>query len=225
MKLHIIECSSTLPFSELISTLIMSKSFKNSEYSLLNIKYDDTSFLSTFYQEVKRQEKSIDLNGEENIFSFNYYVHQNFSFHVIKNRLFLVINEPNKYSKNLIEFLNSVFRLKLSFKTKKIDLDNFIKKASNLTHFQILKARFNEISLSKNSKGSLEVTSSTNALNDFKRVFGEVYYDLSRIKVTFFDETTYHLELSKNGLIFLSKHNDTSVNSTMKILNLLFFDQ
>ena len=224
MKLHIIECSSTLSFSDLVSTLIMSKKYKNRECSLLNIKYDDTSFLSTFYQEVKRQEKSIDLNGEENIFSFNYYVHQNFSFHSIKNRVFLIINEPNKYSKNLLEFLNSIFRLKLSFKTKKIDLNNFVKKAENLSQFQILKARFNEISLSKNSKGSLEVTSSTNALLDFKRVFGDIYYDLSRVKVTFFDEITYHLELSKNGLIFLSKHNESSVRSTFKILNLLFFD-
>lgn len=224
MKLHIFECSTTLNFPELISIILKSKSDNNHSSTLLNIKYDDFSFVSTFYQEVKRFEKSIDLNGDENTYTFNYYIHQSFSFHYISKRLFLIINEPNKYSKNLIEFLNSIFRLKLSFKTKKIDLNNFIKKAEYLTNFQILKARFNEISLSKNSKGSLEVTSSTNALKDFKHVFGDVYYDLSRIKVTFYDETTYHLELSKNGLIFLSKYSDSSLKSTLKILNLLFFD-
>ncbi|KYQ83291.1 hypothetical protein AWW72_14790 [Acinetobacter sp. NRRL B-65365] len=224
MKLHIFECSSTLSFSELISILIKSKSENNFECSLLNIKYDDNSFLSTFYREVKRHEKTVDLNGDENIFTFNYYIYQNFSFHLIKSRIFLIIHEPNKYSKNLIEFLSSIFKLKLSFKTKKIDLNNFIKKASNLPQFQILKARFNEISLSKSSKASLEVTSSNNALIDFQNVFGNIYYDLARIKVTFFDESTYHLELSKNGLIFFSKHDDSSLKSTFKILNLLFFD-
>lgn len=224
MKLHIFECSSTLSFSDLISILIKSKSGNGLGCSLLNIKYDDTSFLSTFYQEVKRHEKTVDLNGDENIFTFNYYIHQNFSFHFIKSRIFLIIQEPNKYSKNLIDFLSSIFKLKLSFKTKKIDLNNFIQKAEKLPQFQILKARFNEISLSKNSKASLEVTSSNNALIDFKNVFGNIYYDLARIKVTFFDENTYHLELSKNGLIFFSKHHDSSLKSTFKILNLLFFD-
>lgn len=224
MKFHIFECSSTLNFSELTSILLKSKSEKAFECSLINIKYDDNSFLSTFYQEVKRHEKTIDLNGDENIFTFNYYIHQNFSFHYIEKRIFLIVHEPNKYSKNLIDFLSSIFRLKLSFKTKKINLNNFIKKANNLNNFQILKARFNEISLSKSSKGSLEVTSSNNALTDFKNVFGDIYYDLARIKVTFFDENTYHLELSKNGLIFFSKHNDSSLKSKLKVLNLLFFE-
>lgn len=224
MKFHIFECSSTLDFSELISILLKSRSLNSLESSLLNIKYDDISFISTFYQEFKRYEKSIDINGDESIFTFDYHIHQNFSFHFIKGRLFLIIYEPNKYSKNLIEFLNSIFRLKLAFKTKKIDLDSFIQKTSHLSNFQVHKARFNEISLSKNSKGSLDVTSSNNALLDFKQVFGEIYYDLSKVKVSFFDEITYHLELSKNGLICLSKHNNSGLKVTLKLINLLFFD-
>lgn len=223
MKFHIFECSSNLNFSEISSNLINFKSNSLNLEKLLHIKYDDYSFLATFYQELKRTEQSIDINGKESIFTFDYYIHQNFSFHHINHRLFLIIYEPNKYSKNLIEYLNNIFKLRLSFKNKKIDLNNFIIKGDKLGQFQILKARFNEVSLSKNSKASLEVTSSSNAITDFKKVFGDIYYDLAKIKISYFDEQIYILELSKNGLICLSRHNEATLKLATKLIILLFF--
>ena len=221
MKLHIIECNSNLIFKELIPVLLNAEPKPSS--GLINIKYDDYSFVATYYLELKRSEKSVDFQGKETLITFDYYIYQNFSFHLISDRLFLVVNEPNKHSKNLLEFILSVCRLKISFKTKKIDLNYFIKKGSNLSQFQVLKARFNELSLSKHSKGSLEITSTHNAIVDFKNVFGEVYYDLSKIKVSFFDEFIYNVELSKTGLICLSRHSENGMSASVKLIKLLFF--
>lgn len=223
MKFHVFECTSNLRFNELISLIIDFKPNNFGAEKIINTKYDDYSFIATFYQELKRTEQSTDINGNEKIFTFDYFLHQNFSFHNINNRIFFIIYEPNKFSKNLIEYLNSIFRLNLSFKTRKIDLKNFISKGYKLDQFKVFKARFNEISISKNSKASLEVTSSNNAIYDFENLFGNIYYDLSKIKISFFDEQIYNLELSKNGLIFLSRYNDASIKLSTKLIELLFF--
>lgn len=222
MKFHIFECSTTISFNQLSSLLTDSHSIYSSK-KIFNIKYDDYSFLATFYQEFKRTEQSKDIDGKEKLFTFDYFLHQNFSFHYINNRIFFIIYEPNKYSKYLIEYLNSIFKLKLSFKTKKIDLKNFLSKGYKLDQFKIFKARFNEISISKNSKASLEVTSSVNAIYDFENLFGNIYYDLSKIKISFFDEQVFNIELSKNGLIFLSRYNEASLKLSTKLIELLFF--
>lgn len=218
MKFHIIECGLNISFKEAIH-LFLNDSKKN----LVNVKYDDFTFVGTFFKEMKRTEKSIDINGKETFISFDYYLYQSFSLHSINDRVFLVINEPNKYSKNLLEYFSSTLRLKISFKDRKINLNNFIIKASGASKFQVLKARFNELAISKHSKGSIEVTSTQNAITDFKNVFGDIYYDLSKIKVTYFDEQNYNLELTKNGLIILSKHTDNGLHTTVKLIRLLFF--
>ncbi len=218
MKFHIIECDLKITFKEFVSILV-----KGNINNFLNIKFDDFTLTATFYKEMKRTEKTIDKDGNEVQISFDYYLYQNFSFHYIGNRLFLVINEPNKYTKYFLEFVHSSFRLKISFKNKQIDLKNFINKAKALNQFQVLKARFNELPLSKNSKGSLEVTSTENAILDFEKIFGDIYYDLAKVKFSYFDESTYTIELSKNGLIFASKNSDLRLKTVSKLITLLFF--
>jgi len=219
MKFHIIECKSELIFEDIISVLM-----KRNINHFLNVKFDSLTLTATFYKEMKRLEKTVDRDGKESLISFDYYLYQNFSFHNMNNRLFLVIHEPSKYTKYFLEFIHTSFGLKLSFKNKKIDLKKFINKAESLNQFQVLKARFNELSLSKNSKGSLEVTSTENAILDFEKIFGDIYYDLAKIKFSYFDESTYTIELSKNGLIIASKHSDLRLKMVSKLIALLFYD-
>ncbi|MCU4420437.1 hypothetical protein [Acinetobacter lwoffii] len=218
MKFHIIECNSKITFEEFISTLV-----KDSIDHFLNIKFDNITLTATFYKEIKRTEKTVDKDGKENLISFDYYLYQGFSFHNINNRLFLVVNEPNKHTKHFLEFIHSIFRMKISFINKQIDLKSFIVKAKKLNHFHVLKARFNELPLSKNSKGSLEVTSTENAILDFEKIFGDIYYDLAKVKFSYLDEVTYTIELSKNGLIFASKNSELRLKTVSKLIALLFF--
>ncbi|MDA4853373.1 hypothetical protein PGK05_04240 [Acinetobacter baumannii] len=218
MKFHIIECNLKITFDEFFS-VIAKENFNN----FLNIKFDQTTLVATFYKEVKRAEKTIDKDGNEALISFDYYLYQDFSFHHINDKFFLVINEPSKYTKYLLEHFNNILRMKILFKNKQINLKNFISKAKSLNQFQILKARFNELSLSKSSKGSLEVTSTQNAISDFEKIFGDIYYDLSKVKISYFDEHTYIIELSKNGLIIASRHADLRLKTVSKLISLLFF--
>ena len=103
MKFHIIECNSKITFEEFISTLV-----KDSIDHFLNIKFDNITLTATFYKEIKRTEKTVDKDGKENLISFDYYLYQGFSFHNINNRLFLVVNEPNKHTKHFLEFIHSI---------------------------------------------------------------------------------------------------------------------
>ncbi|MDV7590762.1 hypothetical protein R4572_08070 [Acinetobacter baumannii] len=217
MKFHFIECNLKITFDELYS-VIANQNFND----FLNIKFDQNTLVATFYKEVKRAEKTIDKNGKELLISFDYYLYQEFSFHHINGRFFLVISEPNKYTKYLLEYFNSILRMKILFKNKQINLKDFVNKAKNLNQFQILKARFNELSLSKSSKGSLEVTSTQNAILDFEKIFGDIYYDLSKVKISYFDEHIYTIELSKNGLIIASRHADLRLKTISKLISLLF---
>lgn len=218
MKFHIIECNFKITFDQLIAVLIKENSDK-----FLNVKFDQNIMSATFYKEMKRAEKTIDKDGKETLVSFDYYLYQDFSFHIINNRFFLVINEPNKYTKYFIEFISSCLKLKVSFKTKQINLKNFLVKAKELNQFQVFKARFNELPLSKNSKGSLDVSSTANAILDFESIFGDIYYDLSKIKFSYFDEFVHTIELSKNGLIVLSKNSDVRIKSVSRLITMLFF--
>ena len=163
MKFHIFECNLKITFDQLITFLI-----KENIDKFLNVKFDQNTLSATFYKEMKRAEKTIDKDGKEIIVSFDYYLYQDFSFHTINNRFFLVINEPNKYTKYFIEFISSCLKMKVSFKTKQINLKNFLVKAKELHQFQVFKARFNELPLSKNSKGSLDISSTVNAILDFE---------------------------------------------------------
>lgn len=218
MKFYIFECNFKITFDQLIAILIKENSDK-----FLNVKFDQNILSATFYKEMKRAEKTIDKDGKETLVSFDYYLYQDFYFHTISNRFFLVINEPNKYTKYFIEFISSCLKMKVSFKTKQINLKNFLVKAKELNQFQVFKARFNELPLSKNSKGSLEVTSTQNAISDFEKIFGVIYYDLSKVKISYFDEHTYVIELSKNGLIIASRHADLRLKTVSKLISLLFF--
>ena len=94
MKFHIFECNLKITFDQLITFLI-----KENIDKFLNVKFDQNTLSATFYKEMKRAEKTIDKDGKEIIVSFDYYLYQDFSFHTINNRFFLVINEPNKYTK------------------------------------------------------------------------------------------------------------------------------
>lgn len=188
----------------------------------MNIQYDEIYLTATFYKKMERIEKTIDRDGKETIISFDYYLYQDFSFHYIEDRLFLVINEPNRYTKYFIEFINTVLRMKVTMKNKSINLNRFISRAKELKQFQVLKARFNELALSQYSKGSLEVTSTKNAIMDFEKIFGNIYYDLSKVKISYFDEYIYIVELSKTGLVFLSKHSNVQKKTTRKLIDLLY---
>ncbi|GEM_PF-4867912 len=218
MKFHIFECNFKITFDELVAILI-----KPNSDNFLNIKFDQTTLIATFYKEMKRAERTIDKDGKETFFSFDYYLYQDFSFHAINNRFFLVVNEPNKYTKYFIEFISSCLKMKVSFKTKQINLKKFLVKAKDLNQFQVYKARFNELPLSKNSKGSLEVSSTVNAILDFESVFGDIYYDLSKIKFSYFDEFVHTIELSKSGLIVLSKNTDVRIKTVLRLITMLFF--
>ena len=113
--------------------------------------------------------------------------------------------------------------MKVSFKTKQINLKNFLVKAKELPQFQVFKARFNELPLSKNSKGSLDISSTVNTILDFDSIFGDIYYDLSKIKFSYFDEFVHTIELSKNGLIVLSKNTDVRIKTVSRLITMLFF--
>lgn len=217
MKFHIFECNFKIKFDQLIAVLIKENSDK-----FLNVMFDQNILSATFYKEMQRAEKTIDKDGNETLVFFDYYLYQDFSFHIINNRFFLVINEPNKYTKYFIEFISYCLKMKVSFKTKQINLKNFLIKSKELSQFQVFKARFNELPLSQNSKGSLDISSTVNAILDFESIFGDIYYDLSKIKFSYFDEYIYTIELSKNGLIIVSKHSNFQMQTVSKLITLLY---
>lgn len=218
MKFHILECSFKITFDELVSDLV-----NENINSFINIKFDSATLTATFYKEMKRVEKTIDKDGKETLISFDYYLYQDFYFHKMDGRLFLIVNEPNKYTKYFIDFISSCFKTKISFKNKKINLKNFMIKARDLNQFKVFKARFNELPLSKSSKGSLDVSSTQNAILDFESIFGDIYYDLSKIKFSYFDEFVHTIELSKNGLIVISKNTDVRIKTVSRLIKMLFF--
>ncbi|MGR2823979.1 hypothetical protein FY048_00295 [Acinetobacter sp. 1124_18A] len=218
MKFHIWECSFKITFDELIADLI-----KENINNFLNIKFDSSILTATFYKEMKRVEKTIDKDGKETLISFDYYLYQDFYFYKIDDRLFLVINEPNKYTKYFVDFISSCLKTKIAFKNKQINLKNLMVKARELNQFQVFKARFNELPLSKNSKGSLDVSSTQNAILDFESIFGDIYYDLSKIKFSYFDEFIHTIELSKSGLIVISKNTDVRIKTVSRLIKILFF--
>lgn len=204
MKLQIIECKTHLTLKEL--SKVLSSIEPLDKYKLIDKNFYNKTFEAVYYQEYLRQEKFVDLDGKEKIIDLVHYINQKFTFTEVDSRLFLILYEPSRYSKYLHEYLNKIFGLRLSYSTKKLMLNDIVVNLSKFDNLNIIKARFNEVSLNKHSKCSLEITSSKNALIDFANTFGEAYYDLAKIKVTFFYETKITLEIYKNGNIIISKN-------------------
>ena len=204
MKLQIIECKTELTINEVSNVISSIKPFD--KYKLIDKNFYNKTFEAVYYQEHFRPEKIVDSDGKENIINLVHYINQKFIFTEIDSRLFLIVYEPSRYSKYLHEYLNKIFGLKISYSTKKLMLNEIITNLSKFDNLVILKARFNEISLNKHSKCSLEITSTKNALVDFANTFGQVYYDLAKIKVSFFYKTKITLEIYKNGNVIISKN-------------------
>ncbi|WP_202740596.1 hypothetical protein [Acinetobacter sp. 'aerobic (ED)'] len=214
-----------ISFGSFLELFLSKNSIRSKEdEAILKIDYDDYKLNGTFFQKILLKEPTNNPYDDIGYVEFEYFIKQNFFFIKNNDKNFLVIINPNKFTKNFYNYLDSLTGLHLIFKDKKINLNKLIDE--NLKNFKhkIIKAKFNSVVLSESSKATIEIASSQNAINDFTNTFGNTYYEINKVKIILSDKkyTELDLDISKTGLIQTSKLNSINENEIINIINLLY---
>ena len=192
--------------------------------SITNLSFDDNFLQGTYLKKIIQKEPTNNPFIEENYIEFEYFVNQ--QFYLIKNnsRFFLVIINPTKYTKLFYAYLDDLSGLNLILKDKHININHMIKKNLSDTKYRIIRAKFCAVTLSETSKATIEISSSINAVNDFIKTFGDIYYEISKAKFIIYNENNNDLDLdiSKTGLIQIAKFNLINEINILKIINIIF---
>lgn len=204
----------------------LSKNNKNSSESefIKNLSFDDTFLQGTYLKKILQKEPTNNPYIEDNYIEYEYFVNQSFYLITYNLRYFLVVLNPTKHTKNFYSYLDELSGLDFIFKDKIININQLIEHNLSDKHYKIIRAKFCSVALSESSKATIEISSSTNAINDFIKTFGDIYYEISKAKLVLSTEKYKDLDLdiSKTGLIQTSKLNSINVNEIKKLLEILY---
>lgn len=192
--------------------------------SITNLSFDDNFLQGNYFKKFLQKEPTNNPFTKENYIEFEYFANQH--FYLIKNdsRNFLVIINPTKYTKFFYSYLDEISGLKLILKDKSININDIIDQNFTEGSYQVLRAKFCSVTLSETSRATIEISSSSNAINDFINTFGNIYYEIAKVKIVISNEIykNLDLEISKTGLIQISKFNSISLNDIKRIIKILY---
>jgi hypothetical protein len=175
---------------------------RTQELGISEIDFDDFSFSGSFFKKIKVKETFLNPFGKEECYEYDYYFSQAFNIYCINEKSYLVIMSPQRSLKYFYEYLHSIFKHGFYIDNHKLDLNKVINKLELNPNFKILKAKFNEVSLSTNSKANVEIISNLNAVKDFGIRFGQTHHQLCKVKMSYtFDKQNINMEISQNGSI------------------------
>ncbi|MCL6232808.1 MULTISPECIES: hypothetical protein [Acinetobacter] len=192
--------------------------------SLTNLSFDDNFLKGTYYKKILQKESTNNPFVAENYIEFEYFVNQQFYLIQNESRYFLVIINPTKYTKNFFSYLDELSGLNLILKDKHINIESMIEKNLTNISYRIIRAKFSAVTLSETSKATIEISSTTNAINDFINTFGNIYHIISKAKIILSTQkhTDLDLDISKTGLIQISKLSSLNENDILHIINIIY---
>ncbi|WP_125268753.1 hypothetical protein [Acinetobacter soli] len=226
MKIFIQEFSlNNIKFPEFLDFFVSKNSeLSEKERSINNLRYDDFILSGNFFQKIILKEETNNPYGEKSFIEYEYFINQEFYLVNHSSKYYLVIINPSKFSKNFYSYFDNIVGLKLILKDKKIDINHLLEFNLKDINYKLVKAKFSSVALSKNSKATIEIISSSNAIEDFKNNFGEVYYEINKIKILMHMKkyNNLDLEISRSGLIQSTLLKSIHDNDILELLDLLF---
>jgi hypothetical protein len=194
-----------------ISDKIRNSSFNNENGFGFEMFSQKDDFISAKYTEqFQYRESYIDPYGEENIVESTRFKHVEFDLKKLFSGVYLLrlVNSP-KSSTQFFLNLKKIFNTFLSVSDISIDIEKFMSElgeSERLKQFRIKQIVVSGITLNRHSRSKIEVTSTLNALEDFKEYYPSNKYVLDKIKCSFrIAGADIAMEIRKTGTIAHSK--------------------
>ncbi|MDT8624141.1 hypothetical protein RRW91_13755 [Klebsiella grimontii] len=181
--------------------------------------YEENTISSKYIERVELNEIIIDPYGNETEFNHFKYIQFKFWFcKTQKNNFILVIESPPRSIKSFISNIIKTTQADFNVSCINIRIDDFIQCIT--PHFErvkVHKAKLKDLTFSKTTSGTLELESSSDAIEEINNIFKNAKFTIDKVKLnvkTFSGFET--LEVNTNGSINFSEDMFKEIFSTVE---------
>ncbi|WP_336938101.1 hypothetical protein [Acinetobacter modestus] len=223
IKLNFFRVSSIDDFGMFTRNLANNSSKKiEDKNGFQTISFDEKHFSGTFFDKNIYRNEIIGIDNEKKEIYYEYFNIINFTFLLEDKNTYLVLSNPPRSIRSLLEFFANEKTFNLNINTIELNLEKFSNCFINEFYFQILKVKFTNIHISKESIATIDIISSSNALTDFKDVFTSPSFKFKKIKFSYDNNhEKIIIEATNNGAISITEnfYNESETRDLAKIIN------
>ncbi|XUO85974.1 hypothetical protein RVM26_10000 [Halomonas sp. KM072] len=212
IKVKVVKCVLDISLKQLIEKLSGLAELSSQSSLISLIEYSETSVSAVYVEKVVMREKIIDIHGEETEIDVVRYPRYQFELHQFDEKggcLLLILNPPRSL-KILVDFLIQVTNGHVFFKELKLSVESFVSEIitfDKIKYYLVDKVKAKGVEVSNSSYADVSMSSSKNAYEDLERFLDKKSYTISNIRMrvsTNFGEGK--VEISSSGLLGLD-HN------------------
>tara|TARA_R110002020_G_scaffold112613_3_gene259029 strand:+ start:121 stop:819 length:699 start_codon:yes stop_codon:yes gene_type:complete len=207
IKVKIVKFVLDMPLKRLIEKVSSLSSYGSQGNSCTLTEFSDSSLSAVYVEKVVTRETIIDLQGKENVIDVVRYPRYEFQIQrfVKENEFLLLVFNPPRSLRGLIEFLVGVLDKNIYFRDSKISVDKFIelaKSSKDIESVTVDKVKVKGVEVSRTSYADITISSSFNAYHDLESFLDDKNYKISnartRLKTKF---GSGKVEVSSTGLL------------------------
>ncbi|MEZ8649544.1 hypothetical protein AB6D92_11245 [Vibrio splendidus] len=196
--------------SELVEQLVVSSFKDDAPYGFEVITFDNSQLVARYHEEYEHIDSYFDPLGKEEIVRSVRYKFVNVRFRFLGDGKYLVqLENLPRTSISLFMNLKIALETDISVSDVKFDIESLLETIStneDVRQFKVKQASFSSIYLNEKSRAKLEITSTKNALVEFRNSFDYKKYAIDKVKCDFrLNGESLYLELRRSGVISHSK--------------------